>query len=412
MIDLTKYWLMRYGLSEQLAPYAATTIVIAVVVILSVIADLITKKLILNAISGYVKKSKAKWDDVLLERKVFERLAHIAPALVVHIFASVFSPYQEWIQRFATSYMLLIGLLVADSLLDAVDDIYRTFKVSKERPIKGYLQVVKIIITIIGVISIIATLMNRSPWIFLSGIGAMTAVILLIFKDSILGLVASIQMAANNMVRLGDWISMPQYGADGDVIDVSLNTVKVQNWDKTITTIPTYALISESFINWRGMLDSGGRRIKRAVYIDMTSVRFCSDEMLERFKKIEYIHEYIHAKEQEIEQYNQERSIDISQAVNGRRLTNIGTFRAYVERYLRNYPSIHNNMTLLVRQLPLSEKGLPIEIYAFANDTAWASYEAIQADIFDHMLAVIPEFDLRVFQSPTGYDLRDGLKAE
>jgi len=229
---------------------------------------------------------------------------------------------------------------------------------------------------------------------------------MLVFRDSILGFVAGIQLAANKMVAVGDWIEMPNYGADGDVLEVALTTVKVQNWDKTITTIPTYALISESFKNWRGMSESGGRRIKRPVNIDMSSIRFCDEEMLERYGKIQYISEYIEAKKEELEEFNQAINVDNASLVNGRRMTNIGTFRAYIRAYLQNHPAINKSMTFLIRQLQPTEHGLPIEIYVFSKDKVWANYEAIQADIFDHILAVVPEFDLRVHQNPTGADFR------
>ena len=229
---------------------------------------------------------------------------------------------------------------------------------------------------------------------------------MLVFRDSILGFVAGIQLAANRMVSVGDWIEMPAYGADGDVLEVALTTVKVQNWDKTITTIPTYALISESFKNWRGMSESGGRRIKRSVSIDMSSIKFCDLEMLERFEKIQYISGYIEQKKNELKDFNRAMSVDTASLVNGRRMTNIGTFRAYVQAYLQNHPKINKDMTFLIRQLPPTENGLPIEIYVFSNDKVWANYEAIQADIFDHVLAVVPEFDLRVYQNPTGADFR------
>jgi miniconductance mechanosensitive channel len=234
----------------------------------------------------------------------------------------------------------------------------------------------------------------------------MTAVLLLIFKDAILGLVAGIQLTANKMIAVGDWIEMPKYGADGDVLDLTLTTVKVQNWDKTITTIPTYALISDAFKNWRGMQESGGRRIKRSIAIDMNSIKFCDEEMLERFRKIQYISEHIERKRKELQEHNRLLKVDDSSLANGRRLTNVGTFRAYIQAYLKNHPAIHQNMTFLVRQLAPSDHGLPIEIYVFSSDTAWVTYEAIQADIFDHLLAVLPEFDLRVFQSPAGHDFQ------
>jgi miniconductance mechanosensitive channel len=227
-----------------------------------------------------------------------------------------------------------------------------------------------------------------------------------VFKDSILGLVASFQVSANDMVRIGDWIEMPNYGADGDVIDISLNTVKVQNWDKTISTIPTYALVSDPVKNWRGMAESGGRRIQRAIHIDMHTVKFCTEEMLDRFEKFEHLSDYLAPRRREVADFNREHNVDTSQSVNGRRLTNLGTFRAYVSGYLRHHPKIHRDLTFLVRQLQPNDKGIPIEIYVFSNDQEWANYEALQADIFDHIIAAVPAFDLAVFQSPTGRDVR------
>ncbi|MEC4678590.1 MAG: mechanosensitive ion channel domain-containing protein, partial [Nitrospirota bacterium] len=260
-------------------------------------------------------------------------------------------------------------------------------------------------------ILIISALLDETPFYLLSGLGALTAVFMLIFKDAILGFVAGIQLTANKMVTHGDWIEMPKYGADGDVLEVSLTTVKIQNWDKTITTIPTYALISESFKNWRGMSESGGRRIKRAITIDMSTIQFCSDEMIEKFSKIRPIKVYIETKMKELTEYNTIHDLDDANIVNRRRLSNIGTFRAYVVAYLENHPKIHQDMTFLVRQLAPGEHGLPIEIYVFCNDTAWARYEAIQADIFDHLLAAVPEFGLKVFQNPSGNDFKSWGKS-
>jgi miniconductance mechanosensitive channel len=297
-------------------------------------------------------------------------------------------------------------LFVFEALLSASDEIYRGKQVSKIRPIKGYIQVAKIVLFIFLGIVAIAVLMNRSPLLLLSGFGAMTAIILLLFKDSILGLVASIQLAGNDMVRLGDWIEMPKYGADGDVVDVSLTTVKVQNWDKTITTIPAYSLISDSFKNWRGMTESGGRRIKRALNLDMNSVRFCDPDMLVRLGKIQALQPYLEQKQRELKEFNEKHNIDPTSPVNGRNLTNIGTFRAYVVAYLKQHPKIRQDMTFLVRQLAPGPQGMPLEVYVFSNDQVWANYEAIQADIFDHLMAVVPEFGLRVFQYPTGADLQ------
>ncbi|HUT24089.1 MAG TPA: mechanosensitive ion channel domain-containing protein, partial [Sumerlaeia bacterium] len=371
---------------------------------------LIARRLMLAALRRIIRLTKTTRDDVFLERKVFDRLAYLAPAIVIHAAAPVM--FFDWgraaevTQVALKIYMIVVGLWVVDSFLNALVDIYRTFDISRRLPIKVFVQVGKIVLFIAGAVSILSLLVGKSPVVFLSGLGALTAVLMLVFKDPILGLVAGIQLIGNNMVRRGDWIEMPKYGADGDVIDVTLTTVKVQNWDKTISTIPTYALISDSFKNWRGMSESGGRRIKRSVHIDMTSIKFCTEEMLERFKRFQFITEYIERKKEEVARHNKERYVDESELVNGRRLTNIGTFRAYVGAYLRNHPKIHQDMTFLVRHLQPAENGLPIEIYVFSNDQVWANYEAIQADIFDHILAVVPQFDLRVFQNPSGGDFR------
>jgi miniconductance mechanosensitive channel len=302
--------------------------------------------------------------------------------------------------------LIVLVVLALDTLLNAFFLIYNESERAKTVPIKGFLQVAKIVLYLVATILIIATVLGKSPLYLLSGLGALTAVLMLIFRDAILGFVAGIQLTTNKMVAIGDWLEMPSHGADGDVIDIALTTVKVQNWDKTITTIPTYALISQSFRNWRGMSESGGRRIKRAVNIDLTTIKFCDREMLGRFAKIQYIQEYLERKKREIEEHNASLKADASCLVNGRHLTNVGTFRAYVDAYLRHHPMVNQDMTFLVRQLHPTDTGLPIEIYVFCKDKAWANYEAVQADIFDHIFAVVPEFDLRVFQNPAGTDFR------
>lgn len=399
-------WLIGHGIGTGNAYLLSVIIVAMAVLILAVIANYVAKRILLSVVMFYVKKSSTQWDDALLKRKVFQRFSHIAPAIVIYASAALFPSVQHAIERIAVIYMILVAVFVYDAFLNAINDIYSTYDISRRRPIKGYIQVIKIITYLFVAIYLMATVINRSPLVLLSGLGAMTAVLMLIFKDSILGLVAGVQLTFNDMVRIGDWVEMPKYGADGDVIDITLNTVRVQNWDKTITSIPAYALISDSFKNWRGMKESGGRRIKRAINIDMNTIRFCDAGMLERFRKIQYISDYIDRKEQEIDRFNEEKGIDTSVNVNGRKLTNIGTFRAYVSAYLKNHPKINADMTFLIRQLKPTEYGLPLEIYVFTNDTVWANYEAIQADIFDHILAVIPEFNLRVYQNPSGFDFR------
>lgn len=321
--------------------------------------------------------------------------------MIVYASATMFAGWAVLIQRASVVYMILAGLLVVNGFLNAVNDIYSSFDISRNKPIKGYLQVAKIILAIFVVVLAIAVLLDQSPVVLLSGIGAMTAVLMLVFKDSILGLVAGIQLSMNDMVRIGDWIEMPQYGADGDVIDITLHTVMIQNWDKTITSIPAYSMISGSFKNWRGMSDSGGRRIKRSILIDIESIKFCDEKMLHRFRNFQLIREYVETRQQEIAKHNQTRSVDDNELINGRRMTNVGTFRKYIKAYLKDHPKIHKGLTFLVRQLPPGEHGLPIEIYVFSNDQDWVNYEEIQADIFDHLLAVLPLFELTIYQRPT-----------
>lgn len=403
-------WLEELGIPNGTAVYAANAIMVCAIALLSVAVNFIAKKIVLNIITRYINNNRYQWDNVILERKVFHKLSHVFPALVIYYSAPLFPTYQHLIEKGVGIYIIVMALLVVNALLTSINDIYTTYEISKARPIRGYIQVVKIFIFIIGGILLISSLIGQSPLILISGIGALSAVTMLVFKDSILGLVAGVQLTANDMVRVGDWIEMPKYGADGDVIDISLNTVKVQNWDKTITTIPSYALISDSFKNWRGMQSSGGRRIKRFVCIDTSSIVMCSPEMVEKFKNIHYLQDYITAKELEIERYNEENRVNRSITVNGRAMTNIGVFRIYIQRYLDNHPKIHKGMTSMVRQLQPVESGLPLEIYAFTNDIAWAAYEGIQADIFDHIFAVAPQFGLRISQNPTGYDLKSAIR--
>ena len=374
------------------------------------LANYVAKRIITSLVHPLIHKSGAKWDDQLAEHRVLIRFSHIVPAAVIHWLApSVFAPHTQLIDLcsvLVNTYLIVIVLLIIDALLNFCRAIWDHLPVGKRFPANSFVQAAKLVINLVGCIFILSAILGKSPLVFFSGLGAITAIILLIFKDAILGLVAGFQLSVNNMVMVGDWIEMPARGADGDVIDVSLTTVKVQNWDKTITTIPTYALISDSFKNWRGMSDCGGRRIKRAVHIDLRSIQFADTALLERFKRIHILRPYLNAKLEDIQQHNANVADDLSELINGRRLTNVGTFRAYCLAYLRNHPQIHQQgMTLLVRQLPPTQTGLPIELYAFANDTAWANYEAIQADIFDHLLSILPEFQLSAFQAPSGSDL-------
>lgn len=403
-MEFFKNLLIQYGIGENIASYFSYGIIILIIICLCIIAFLITKKVILRLILHFIENNSVEWDRVLVERKVFNKLTYIVPAIIVYLFAPVFKGYEDTIEKIVSTYILIIIVQVISALLDCVDDVYNTFPISKTRPIKGLLQVVKIAAYIITAIIIIANLIGESPIILLSGIGALAAVFSFVFRDSILGLVAGIQLTANDMLRIGDWIELPKYGVDGSVEEISLVTVRVKNFDNTIVSIPAYTLVSDSFKNWRAMQDSGGRRIKRSINIDTSSIRFCSDEMIEKFKKIEYIRDYIIEKEKEIEEYN--KSHDLESPVNGRRLTNIGVFRVYLTRYLKHHPKIHQGMTQMVRQLAPGENGLPIEIYAFTNDVNWINYEGIQSDIFDHILAAAKEFGLGIFQNPSGSDIR------
>ena len=409
LLDISSL-LKESGIPENLIPWVNLTFGVIIIFTLAWLSDIFTRKIVLRALKTVTKRTSTSWDDILLEKRVFNRLAHLVPALIIYsLIGIVMRDFEQgllFIRAAVRIYMILMVLLALDSFINSLHEIYKGLKIAKDRPIKGYIQVVKIIIYFFAIILILSIILGKKPTALFAGLGAMAAVLLLVFKDTILGFVASIQLSANNMVKIGDWISMPSHGADGDVIEITLNTVKVQNWDKTISTIPTYALVSESFNNWRGMEESGGRRIKRHLNLDMKSVKFCTPEMTEKFKKIIYLKKFIETREQEIEQYNKKNNIDDSIVVNGRRMTNLGTFRFYVEEYLKNHPKIHNNMTFLVRHLQPTEKGIPLEIYVFSNDQAWANYESIQADIFDHILAVIPEFELSVFQNPTGEDFQ------
>ncbi len=405
--------LIRWGLPRDYVSVINILAGIILIVIIAIISDLILKRVIINIVTRIIKKSKTVWDDILLDRKTLIRLSHLAPALIIfYLLRFVLYDYESIVkimQGAIKVYIVILGLMVIDPLANGFHKIYQTLPISKDRSIKGYIQVIKIIVYFIAILLILAILFNKKVTGLLTGLGAVAAILILVFKDTLLGFVASIQLSANNMIKVGDWITMPKHNADGTVTEINLHTVKVQNWDKTIITIPTYALVSDSFTNWKGMEESGGRRIKRSINIDMKSVKFCTREMVEKFKKIQFLKEYVKKIQSEIELYNKENKIDESVVVNGRRMTNIGTFRKYLEKYLSNHPKIHNNMTFLVRQLQPTDKGIPIEIYVFSNDQRWANYESIQADIFDHILAVIPEFELRVFQSPSGDDFQKAL---
>ena len=393
---------------HPLLPPAAGSLALLLV---AIIADLAAKRLLLVAVRAAVRRTRRKWDDALLDQNVFGRLAQIVPAIIVYygigLVPDIREPTGQVVRNVASGYMVVMMMLTLTATMSAANQVYETLPMARRRPIKGFIQLTQIAVYILGTIIVIAMLIDESPVILLSGLGAMTAVLLLIFKDTLLSLLASIQLTGQDLVRIGDWIEVPQFGADGDVTDVALYTVTVQNWDKTVTTIPTHRLISDSFKNWRGMLESGGRRIKRSINVDFNSIRVLTDREVERFKGFALLEDYIEAKEADLKAYNQALDDPGESGINLRRLTNIGTFRAYICGYLKHHPKIHNDMTLIVRQLQPDAEGLPIEVYAFTNDTNWVAYEGIQADIFDHLYAIAPEFGLRLYQKPAGSDLAE-----
>ena len=401
-------WLVDQGLNKELSIMLSDYVWLIGVALIAWIAYYFVKKVLYNFLQRLVKRSSNQIDDILLEQKLFRRVSYYAPALVIYKIAPwVISGYVGmafFITRVMEAYMLMVTILVIESFFNSIHHVYSTTEMSKSRPIKGFIQVAKIFVYAIGFIILLSWLLGQKPLALLGGLGALSAVLMLVFKDSILGFVAGIQLSANQMVQIGDWISMPKYDVDGSVIDISLTTVKIQNWDNTISMVPTYNLISDSVKNYRGMQESGARRIARSINLNMNSVKFCTPEMLERFERIHYIEDYVRRKEDELNSYNSTNNIDSSIVVNGRRQTNIGVFRVYVSEYIKNHPRIRKDLTILVRQMPLSELGLPIQIYCFTDTTVWIEYEQIQSDIFDHLLAILPYFDLQVFQNASGSD--------
>jgi miniconductance mechanosensitive channel len=410
MLGQLEQLIMEWGLGSSEARITAQLIASIGVLLLGFISFPIVKRVILHLVETVATKTANDWDDKLIQHRVFFWIAHLAPATVVYLLVPLAlegeNPAANILLEIIEIYMIVVGLFAVESLLNAAQDIYDGFPISHELPIKSFVQFAKIILYLVTFVLIFATLIDRSPLYLLSGMGVIASVLMLVFKDPILGLVAGIQLSSNRMVSRGDWVEMPQYGADGDVLEVGLTTVKIQNWDKTITTIPTSSLISESFKNWRGMSEAQGRRIKRSIYIDINTINRCTPEMIERFSQIRSLRDYIEKKRLALAQWNEKHGTETSYPINMRNLTNVGTFRAYIEAYLKSHPQINQDMTLLVRQLDPLEQGLPIEIYCFSKEKEWGTYENLQSDIFDHILATAPDFNLRIFQNPTGADFR------
>ena len=406
---IIKEILQSWGFNESWTDDLTSTIILVIILAIGFLGDAICKHVILTTVTRLVKKTKATWDDVVFDRKVMIYLSHLVAPIILYILLPLAisnAGLLTFILRICMIYIIAVFLKFISALLSALYHVYSEREQFRDRPLKGLLQTVQVILFFIGGIIIVSILIDKSPMVLLTGLGASAAVLMLVFKDSIMGFVSGIQLSANNMLKVGDWIEMPKYGADGTVIEVTLNTVKVRNWDNTITTIPPYALVSDSFQNWRGMQESGGRRIKRSIRIDMNSVKFCTPEMLAKYRKIRLLKDYIEETEKVVEEYNKEHGIDNSVLVNGRRQTNLGVFRAYLTNYLRSLPAVNQDLTCMVRQLQPTEQGIPLELYFFSSIKAWIPYEGVQADVFDHVLAIIPEFDLHVFQNPTGEDFR------
>jgi miniconductance mechanosensitive channel len=403
-------------LSEMISVNLAYLSLLCIIIFFSLIIKYIFKHFLLKFFHAVIKHTANKWDDAFIDNGVPGRITLIIPAVVIYFFVDLLFPVKSsgvinFIHLICLIYIIIICVVIIDSILNSIVQIYNRFEIASHTPIKSFVQMFKIIIIFLAVITIISILMQKSPWTLLKALGALTAVSMLVFKDSIMGLVAGIQLSAQKMVRRGDWITMSQFGADGDVIDISLTTVKVQNFDKTIVSVPTYALVSNSFQNWRGMTKSGGRRIKRSINLDMNSFKFLNGNDIDRLKKFEYLEEYLNSKVNNLNLYNKKLSVNTNDIlINGRRLTNIGTFRYYIEQYLKHNNKISDSMTFIVRQLQPTEKGLPLQVYVFTNDTNWVNYEGIQSDIFDHLLTAVPEFGLSVYQDPTGLDFRKALR--
>ncbi len=391
-------------------PSAQPVIAAAVLVFGALFATLVVRKLLLRGVERLLKNTDFGNDAELRRHKVIPRLANIVPAVFVIIgldyAADLPADIISIIKNVTRSFIILTLAMSISSVIAIADTIYQRIPKSRLRPIKGYMQILRIMIYLVAAILIVSTLIDKSPVILLSGLGAMAAVLILVFQDTLLSLVASIQITLNDIVRVGDWIEMPDYNADGDVIEIALHTIKVQNWDKTITTIPIRSVVTHAFKNYRGMTESGGRRIKRSLNLDQNSIRFLEQDEISQLGKLRLLRGYLDGKVTEIDHWNLDFQGDKNHEGDRRRLTNIGTFRAYVEAYLQNHPKIRNDMTLLVRQLPSSSTGLPIEVYCFTNTTAWAEYEGIQSDLFDHLISIVPAFGLSVFQEPAGSDFK------
>ncbi|MEN8120756.1 MAG: mechanosensitive ion channel domain-containing protein [Bacteroidota bacterium] len=405
------------GFSEINAETLKSFTLFVIIILIAFIINFLVKKIIIKFIHKVAKKTSIKYDDIILKKKVILYVTHLIPAAIIHLLMylvfdkKVDYPYDYKyilgiIDNIIILYVYAILWLVFFAMLNAFYEIYKESAISKRVDIKGFLQLIKVVISIFFVILLVSVVVDKKPGAILAAFGAVAVALIFVFKDTLLGFVAGIQLAANNMLKPGDWISMPDMNTDGTVLEIGLTACKIQNWDKTISTVPTYTLVTKSFANWRGMEESGGRRIKRSFFIDVSTLKFCDKEMINRFKNFHLLKDYIEEKETEIKEYNAKHSLESDNIVNARRITNIGTFRKYIEHYLKEHPQLNKNLTILVRQLQVTSNGLPMEIYVFSADQRWIEYESIQSDIFDHIFAIIHEFDLKLYQNPTGQDFQ------
>ncbi len=397
-------YLVSVGSTETMAKYLNMLALLLVLLIIALLIDFITRKILLNIFSRLANKTKSNFDDILISNKAPRNIAHIIPLLIALEFVPmVFSDFdyaENIVEKALQVFAIVLVLWIVRSFLNTLKDYFKTLPRLKDKPIDSYIQVFMIFAWVVGVFSAFAIITDTEIWAYFTALGAASAVIILVFKDTILGFVASIQVSINDMVRIGDWITFEKYGADGDVIEINLATVKVQNFDKTITTIPTYALISDSFKNWRGMEDSDGRRIKRALNIKLDSIKYLSKNEIDKLKEIELISSYLETRQKDIEDYNIQNNINKDLLLNGRNLTNIGVFRKYLETYVEQHSAINKDMMIMARQLSPTTQGIPLEIYAFSSDKRWQNYEYIMSDIFDHLIAAVPYFDLEIFELP------------
>ena len=398
--------LVEKGMSETMAKYLNMLTLLLALLFLAFMVDYLTKRILWKFSSGIAKRTKTDFDDILISNKLPRNIAHIIPLIILIEFVpQVFSDFENAeiiIETTLKVIAIVLTLRIIRCILNSIKDYLKTLEKFRDKPVDSYIQVFMIFAWLLGIFSIFAIITGISFLKFATTLGAASAVILLIFKDTILGFVASIQVSVNDMVRIGDWITFEKYGADGDVVEINLATVKVQNWDKTITTIPTYALISDSFKNWRGMMDSGGRRIKRSVIVKVSTIKFLTNSDIEKLKKIQLVSKYLESKSKEINDYNTAHGADKSVLINGINLTNFGVFRKYLQTYIENHSAINKDMTLMVRQLEPTSQGIPMEIYCFSKDQRWVNYEFIIGDIFDHILAAVTYFDLEIYELSLG----------